>query len=412
MNSLERNTTASPLLNMLMNSTLSSQISTTTNGPETDTDASIHTTTASSSVDVSTISTTIASTLFEKSTKYIPNNIYQIEDEYQFQIPDLRQLPLSMIILLLIAIIFVLWVLIKFFQAIWTYFICYRLGFGAKWCPGPDSWAIITGATDGIGLAYAKAMAKKGYCLLLISRNPQKLDKVKADILNEFPDCPRIKTMAVDYTLDTIYPQIAEEIRSLNGHVHVLINNVGMTYKYPEYFTKILNSDKFISDILNCNVLSVTRMTHIVLPLMEARKSGIIINVSSFSALFPTPLLAIYSASKIYMDFFSRALHAEYCDRGIIVQSVVPYYVSTNMIRNPAISFMIPTADKFVDSALKTVGVQTRTYGYFAHNMLAFFQNFIVKFIIGNNLNTKLAYRKMRRFRKGCYQRKGLDYKV
>ncbi|XP_017462787.1 PREDICTED: very-long-chain 3-oxoacyl-CoA reductase-like [Rhagoletis zephyria] len=198
-------------------------------------------------------------------------------------------------------------------------------------------------------------MARKGYCLLLISRTAQKLDKVKAEIVAECPNCPAVKTMAVDFTLDSIYKTIAEEINALNGHVHVLINNVGMAYKYPEYFTKIPNSDKFISDILNCNILSVTRMTHIVLPLMEKRRSGIVINISSYSALFPTPLLAMYSASKIYMDYLSRALHAEYKDRGIIVQSVLPYYVSTNMIRNPGISFMIPSPDQFVSSALKTV---------------------------------------------------------
>ncbi|KPM11207.1 hydroxysteroid dehydrogenase-like protein 5 [Sarcoptes scabiei] len=285
------------------------------------------------------------------------------------------------------------------------------LGFGAKWCPGPDSWAIVTGSTDGIGLSYAKAMAKKGYCLLLISRNQQKLEKVQVNILNDFPQCPQVKILAVDFCSDTIYKRIAEEIYALNGHVHVLINNVGMAYKYPEYFTKILDSEKFISDILNCNILSVTKMTHICLPLMEARRSGIIINVASFSALFPTPLLTLYSASKIYMDYFSRALSAEYAKRGIIIQSVLPYYVSTNMIRNPGISLMVPSADQFVHAALKTVGVQTRTYGYFAHNILAFFQNFFGKFIVGNSLNTQIAFKKMKRFRKGCYKRKGLAHK-
>ena len=329
-----------------------------------------------------------------------------------FRIPDIRTLPTSMLVLLAIALLVTFWAVIKFVQALWTYFICYLLGFGAKWEPGPDSWAIITGATDGIGLAYAKAFARKGYCILLLSRNPQKLDKVKAEILNEYPNCPHVKTLPVDFTLDSIYKHIAEEIHALNGNVHVLVNNVGMAYKYPEYFTKIINSDKFISDILNCNILSVTRMTHIVLPLMEARRSGIIINISSYSALFPTPLLSMYSASKIYMDYFSRALNAEYAQRGIIVQSVLPYYVSTNMIRNPGISLMIPSPDQFVASALKTVGVEVRTYGYFAHNILAFFQSFIVKFVIGNNLNTKIAFYRMKRFRKGCYKRKGLKHNV
>lgn len=354
----------------------------------------------------STLSTPTTTSPLDSSTE-----CWDVAEFAIFKMPEFRSLPTPMVVLLVIALLVTMWAVIKFIQALWTYFICYLLGFGAKWRPGPDSWAIVTGSTDGIGLAYAKAMARKGYCLLLISRNVQKLEKVKVEIQNEYPNCPAVKIMSIDFTLDTIYKQIAEEIAGLNGHVHVLINNVGMAYKYPEYFTKIPNSDKFIADILNCNILSVTRMTHIVLPLMEKRRSGIVINISSYSALFPTPLLAMYSASKIYMDYFSRALHAEYQERGIIVQSVLPYYVSTNMIRNPGISFMIPSPDQFVNSALKTVGVEVRTYGYFAHNILAFFQNFFVKFVIGNNLNTKIAFFRMKRFRKGCYKRKGLDHK-
>ena len=322
--------------------------------------------------------------------------------------------PYWLVVLIALSLVIFLMVLARFMQTIYTWFIS-PLIFGdmVEWHGGPNSWAIITGATDGLGLAYAKAMAEKGYCLLLLSRNQQKLDKVKTEILKQFTSCTDIRTLVVDFTQGhDLYDYIGEQIRSLPGNVHVLINNVGMAYKYPEYFTKIPNSDQFITNILNCNILSVTRMTHIILPIMEARRSGIIINVASYSALFPTPFLAIYSASKIYMDYFSRALHSEYSDRGIVVQSVLPYYVSTNMIRNPTISFMIPSPDQFVHSALKTVGVETRTYGYFAHNVLAFFQSFIVKFIIGNNLNTKIAYFRMKRLRKGCYKRKGLSHYV
>ncbi|KAJ6224921.1 hypothetical protein RDWZM_003466 [Blomia tropicalis] len=324
--------------------------------------------TMSSNIAMSTTTTTSSTTTLANE---VLDECWSTTEFAMFRIPEFRSLPTSILILLAIALLVTLWALVKFIQALWTYFICYLLGFGAKWRPGPNSWAIVTGSTDGIGLAYAKAMARKGYCLMLISRTQQKLEKVKTEILNEFPNCPAVKILPVDFTLDSIYKHIAQEISTLD----------------------------------------VTRMTHIVLPLMEKNRSGIIINISSYSALFPTPLLALYSASKIYMDYFSRALHSEYCDRGIVVQSVLPYYVSTNMIRNPGISLMIPSPDQFVRSALKTVGVEVRTYGYFAHNILAFFQSFFVKFVIGNNLNTKIAFFRMKRFRKGCYKRKGLNHK-
>ena len=139
---------------------------------------------------------------------------------------------------------------------------------------------------------------------------------------------------------------------------------------------------------------------------MFQNKSGIILNVCSYSACFPTPLLSIYSASKIYGDYLSRALNAEYRHKGIVIQSVIPYYVSTNMIRNPKHSFMVPSSETFVKSALKTVGIESRTYGYFPHTVIAFFQNYIIKFLIGNEVNVKLAFRKMTKFRQAYYAKR------
>jgi 17beta-estradiol 17-dehydrogenase / very-long-chain 3-oxoacyl-CoA reductase len=276
----------------------------------------------------------------------------------------------------------------------------YYLRSGPEWCGGPDVWAVVTGATDGIGLAYAKAMAEKGYCVLLISRNEEKLIKVKKEIELKYKNCFEVRTLAVDFSEINIYETIKEELEKLE-EIHVLINNVGITYKYPEYFTRIEDSQKFITSIINVNINSCTRLIHMVLPQMVTNKCGIIINISSFSACFPTPLLAIYSATKVYVDYLSRALNQEYTDKGIIIQSVLPYYVSTPMIRSPETSILIPSADKFVKSALKTVGFESRTYGYLPHTLLAFVHNFLIKCFIGNELNIKFAFRKMKRFRKG-----------
>ena len=321
--------------------------------------------------------------------------------------------PYWLVVLIALSLVIFLMVLARFMQTIYTWFIS-PLIFGdmVEWHGGPNSWAIITGATDGLGLAYAKAMAEKGYCLLLLSRNQQKLDKVKTEILKQFTSCTDIRTLVVDFTQGhDLYDYIGEQIRSLPGNVHVLINNVGMAYKYPEYFTRILDGDKFITNIMNCNMVSVVRMTYLVLPLMEKQKSGIVLNISSFSALFPSPLLTLYSATKIFMDYFSRGLYWEYRHRGIIIQSVVPYYVTTNMIRNPGVSFMIPNPDTFVRSALKTVGHEIRTYGFISHRILAFVREWN-RFFIGFNFSTRLAIRTLSKARKRCYQRKGLDHHV
>lgn len=75
-------------------------------------------------------------------------------------------------------------------------------------------------------------------------------------------------------------------------------------------------------------------MTAICLPGMLRKKKGIIINNASASGRIPTPLYSVYSATKAYMDFFSRALSAEYANSGVIVQSLCPYFVSTKVYLN------------------------------------------------------------------------------
>lgn len=88
--------------------------------------------------------------------------------------------------------------------------------------------------------------------------------------------------------------------------IGILVNNVGIGYKHPEYYDVYGESDKTVSDLINCNIMSVTKMTAIVLPNMVKNKRGIIINNASGSGRSPTPLLTVYSATKAYVDFFSR----------------------------------------------------------------------------------------------------------
>jgi 17beta-estradiol 17-dehydrogenase / very-long-chain 3-oxoacyl-CoA reductase len=277
---------------------------------------------------------------------------------------------------------------LKLLKILWNNYLIYLFGCGVEWCGGPDSWAVITGSTDGIGLSYAQQMAKKGYSLLLISRNPEKLNQTKRDIENKYKNCAQIRTLALDFTKPDIYDTIEKEFQLLDN-IHVLINNVGIYYEYPEYFTRIPNSVKFITSLINMNIISTTKMIDLVLPLMEKRGRGIIINLSSYTASFPLPLNTLYSASKAYINFLSRGLQEEYSAKGITIQSVLPFYVSTKMIGNPKTSFLIPTPDEYVESALKTVGFETLTYGYWSHRLLAFIHS---SHIFGDELNMKLAF--------------------
>jgi len=234
-------------------------------------------------------------------------------------------------------------------------------------------WAVVTGATDGIGLAYVRALAKQGQNIVLISRTMEKLEKIAKEVESKYN--VSTKCIAADFSKNDIYENISSQIQGLD--ISVLINNVGMSYDYPMCFTQIPDADNFADKMLAINVTSALKMCNIVMPLFAEKKKGVVLNISSASACRPTPLLTVYSAAKQFVDMFSKGLSWEYKSMGIVVQSITPFFVVSKLskIRRP--SLFIPTPDKFVSSALKTVGKSTSTYGYLPHAIQGLFAHYI-----------------------------------
>ncbi|XP_026508674.1 inactive hydroxysteroid dehydrogenase-like protein 1 isoform X2 [Terrapene carolina triunguis] len=190
-------------------------------------------------------------------------------------------------------------------------------------------WAVVTGSTAGIGKAYAEELASRGINIILISRSKEKLEAVAKDITETY----KVETAVIvaDFSKGReIYSSIKEALRDKD--IGILVNNVGVFYTYPEYFTR-LSEDK-LWEIVNVNIAAANMMVHIVLPGMVQRKRGAIVNVSSGSCCKPTPQMAAYSASKLkYMHImlFPRLGYPEGLqDTGSILFSFCLYSTCQN----------------------------------------------------------------------------------
>ncbi|XP_077373221.1 very-long-chain 3-oxoacyl-CoA reductase-A [Festucalex cinctus] len=254
------------------------------------------------------------------------------------------------------------WILYRLFSG----FRVWVLGNGQLLSPRLGKWAVVTGATDGIGKSYAEELARRGFAMVLISRSQHKLDDVARSLEDQFG--VETKTIAVDFGKTNIYPSIKAGLSGLE--IGVLVNNVGVSYPYPEYYLHIPDLDNFITNMINVNMTSVCQMTRLVLPGMADRSKGVILNISSASGMYPVPLLTIYSATKAFVDFFSRGLQEEYRRQGIIIQSVLPFFVATKMTRIRKPTLDKPTPERYVAAELNTVGLQSQTNGYFPHAVM------------------------------------------
>ncbi|XP_039960029.1 very-long-chain 3-oxoacyl-CoA reductase-B [Bactrocera neohumeralis] len=236
-------------------------------------------------------------------------------------------------------------------------------------------WAVITGSTDGIGRAYANALAKRGFSLVLISRSLSKLEDVAKEIENKY----KVETKIIDVDFQDsveIYDKIKAGIEGLD--IGVLINNVATSYSYPEYFHLFYQQNpKVLQDLVSVNIHSVTHMCALVLPVMLSRKKGLIINVSSSSSTVPSALLTLYSGTKAFVDKFSQDLQTEYRDSGITIQCIKPGFVATKMSKLK-VNISCPTPETYVASALNFLGYSTTTTGYFPHHFLQISNDFML----------------------------------
>jgi len=272
---------------------------------------------------------------------------------------------------------------------IWKYFVR----------PGKDTlrygkWAIVTGATDGIGKEIAMQLASKGHSILLISRTQSRLNNVKKEVESKYKNVS-VQTMAVDFSSPmskSCQSALQSKLNELKD-IGLLINNVGMGYPYPEYFHSLASDD--VESLININMTSATQMIHLVIPFMLSKRKGCIVNISSYSSMISCPLLSEYSASKKYLDHFTKCLAAEYAYMGIDFQVQNPLFVSTKLAKIRKSSVTVPSPDVFAKSSVKAIGHELQIIPYWTHALQnAIMQHFPMSWIEKMTMNMHLGIRR------------------
>lgn len=188
--------------------------------------------------------------------------------------------------------------------------------------------ALITGASSGIGAAYARQLASRGYDLILVARREGRLTALAAELQQRHPI--DVEILVADLSNPADLGRVEARIAKLEA-LHMLINSAGFSVggKFVEF-----DLSRQLA-MIQLHVVANVRLSRAVLPGMIARGSGVIINVSSLSALMPESVNATYAATKSYLLTFSESLHSELIGTGIRVQVLLPGCTATEFWKNP-----------------------------------------------------------------------------
>ena len=191
--------------------------------------------------------------------------------------------------------------------------------------------ALVTGASDGIGLEFANILAARGYDLILVARREDKLNSIATTLIQEYGvNCTVI---VADLSQPQAAQQLFQNTQSNNLRVDFLVNNAGLLHN--GFFTELdIDAQE---RMITVNIMALTSLTHLYANDMSARKSGHILNVASLAGWMPIPNQNVYAATKSYVLSFTQALADELnaAGNGVVVSALCPGYTATKMMDNP-----------------------------------------------------------------------------
>lgn len=179
-------------------------------------------------------------------------------------------------------------------------------------------YALVTGASRGIGDCFARALAARSWNVILVARTSDQLEKLAAELSATFGI--RAETVCLDLAVDGAAAELCRITMERELDVELLVNNAAL----GDHGAFLKLSPDRQSDVIRLNALALVEITRRLLPPMIAKRHGAIINVSSTASFQPMPYFAVYAATKAFVTSFSMALAEEVRAQGISVVTLCP----------------------------------------------------------------------------------------
>lgn len=231
---------------------------------------------------------------------------------------------------------------------------------------GNNTWALITGASDGIGQAFCEELARNGFNICLLARNREKLIRVEEQI-RKINNNIRTKVIVSDLSKsyeENFIPIIDEQIKDLD--ISILVNNAGVADS--NYFER--SNPILLKEMILTNALAPVLLTRcIIVKMLTRNKKSAVINLASFSASRPLPYVTVYGCTKVFNDYLARALAIEYQGK-IDFMSLRPNWVSTKMSKKRFNKLDVITPNTCAKDGLRELGYETVTAGNWIHSAI------------------------------------------
>ena len=243
------------------------------------------------------------------------------------------------------------------------------------------SWALITGASSGIGEEFANHLAKKGLNLVLVARRKERLEKLARQLGSEYSI--QVKTVKADLLQEGFLDEVRKTTDSLE--IGLLVNNAGL-WKMGEYL-EISQEDEF--RMIDLNIKAPSILTHHFAIKMSERKRGGIINVASLLAYVGVPYSAVYAATKAYELVKSETLWFELKQHGVDVLGLNPGFTESEMTNDFDLSHMpmsLLKPEKVARTAIKALGKKSQVIPGGMNKMLGF----LFKRVMTRDMNTRM----------------------